>query len=99
MKRSGKASKRIFGLAEFRFYDVAEGIPSTSSTAGEPNQTAARWLYLKVRATPATRVRPNGLEFCWRGLSGGKVDGTTAYPPQMFKGYGSEPRRALFTNP
>ena len=40
----------------------------------------------------------NGLEFCWRGLSGRKADGTTAYPPQQSYGRGSEPRRALFTN-
>jgi hypothetical protein len=40
----------------------------------------------------------NGLEFCWRGLSGRKADGTTAYPPQQSYGRGSEPRRALFTS-
>jgi hypothetical protein len=37
-------------------------------------------------------------EFCWRGLSGGKVDSTTAYPPHMFNGYESEPSRALLTD-
>jgi hypothetical protein len=38
-------------------------------------------------------------EFCWRGLSDSKSDGITAYSPQEYNGYGSEPRRALVVNP